>query len=163
MSTRTAQIQIRVTPAEKATLKRLARASSLDVSAYVLRKALPQTADGFAEILAALRRGEDRRYALAAWDDALAALAPAEFETVLRHVDLHGLDAVTRNYLAGLVELTAHDRRVPPPAWTADVEPLEEPYFATPLRGVRPYLLRVTPVPFKRRNVFTERGVARRV
>lgn len=163
MSGRTAQLQIRVTPEEKAALKRLARATGLDVSAYVLRRVLPQTADRLAEILGALRRGEDRRYALAEWGDALEALLPSEFETVLAAVNLDGLDAVSRNYLAALVELAAHDRQVQPPAWTSTIEPLEEPFFATPLRSVRPYLLRVTPVPFKRRNIFTERGLARRV
>jgi uncharacterized protein (DUF1778 family) len=163
MSARTAQLQIRVTPGEKATLKRLALAASMDVSAYVLRRALPKAADSFAAIIAALRQGEDRRYALAAWDDALAALTPAEFGTALERVDLDGIDAVAQNYLAALVELVAHEKQVPPPAWTSQVAPLEEPHFATTLRKMRGYLLRVTAVPFKRRNVFTERGVARRV
>lgn len=163
MSARTAQLQVRVTPEEKATLKRLARAAGVDVSAYVLRRALPQTAHRFTTVLAALRRGEDRRYAIAEWDDALTALAPSEFATVLGSIDLHGLNAVTRNYLAALVELAARDKRVPPPAWVSQVDPLERPYFATSLRSARPYLLQITAVPFKRRNIFTERGVARRI
>jgi uncharacterized protein (DUF1778 family) len=163
MVARTAQLQIRVTPQEKAALKRLARAAGLDVSAYVLRRSLPQAADRIAGVLAALREGENRRFALAEWDDLVTALPPAEFGTVFQDVDLEGLDPVTCNYLAALVELAAYDKRVTPPAWTRTVEPLDRPYFATSLRSVRPYLLRVTPVPFRRRNLFTERGVAQRV
>jgi uncharacterized protein (DUF1778 family) len=163
MARRAAQLQIRVTLQEKAALKRLARAAGLDVSAYVLRRSLSQAADRVTGVLAALREGENRRFALAEWDDLVTALPPAEFGSVLQHVDLEGLDAVTRNYLAGLVELAAHDKRLTPPPWTRSVEPLDTPYFATSLRSARPYLLRVTAVPFRRRNLFTERGVAHRV
>src|SRR5579862_1664081 len=138
MAARSTQLQIRVTPEEKVTLKRLARAAGLDVSAYVLRRALPESADRFADILTALHHDEDRRYALAAWDDALTGLAPGELEAAVGRVELEGLDAVTTNYLAALVELAAHDKGVPPPAWTSDVEPLETPHFATTLRSMRP-------------------------
>ena len=49
------------------------------------------------------------------------------------------------------------------PSWTRDVVPLDEPYFATPLESVRPYLLRVAPVPFKRRNLFVDAAIGARV
>lgn len=49
------------------------------------------------------------------------------------------------------------------PDWTRDVVPLDKPYFATPLRSLRSYLLRVSPVAFKRHNLFVDATVGRRV
>ena len=48
-NTKTAQLQIRVTPAQKAAIGRAARASGLDMSSYVLRQLLPQAAERFAD------------------------------------------------------------------------------------------------------------------
>lgn len=63
-----------------------------------------------------------------------------------------------------MVELAAHRREVPPPAWVRDVEPMEmEPRFATPLAGLRLHLLRASPVPFKRRNIFIDSSIGDRV
>jgi hypothetical protein len=68
-----------------------------------------------------------------------------------------------RNYVAATVELAAHQRDVPPPSWVLDVEPLETPHFATPMAGLRLYLLRAAPVPFKRRNIFIDSSIGDRV
>jgi hypothetical protein len=43
------------------------------------------------------------------------------------------------------------------------VPPLDEPHFATPLRGLRLHLLRASPVAFKRRNIFVDSSVGDRV
>ncbi len=68
-----------------------------------------------------------------------------------------------RNYVAAMVEQAAHMKRVRPPAWTARVEPLETPWFATSLESLRLHLLRASPVPFKRRNLFVDSAVGARV
>jgi hypothetical protein len=60
-----------------------------------------------------------------------------------------------------MVELAAHQKGVVPPAWVREVPPLDEPHFATPLEGLR--LLRASPVPFKRRNIFIDSSVGDRV
>lgn len=63
-----------------------------------------------------------------------------------------------------MVELAAHRRDVPPPAWVRDIKPLErEPHFATSLPGLRLHLLRTSPVPFKRRNIFIDSSIGDRV
>jgi hypothetical protein len=62
-----------------------------------------------------------------------------------------------------MVEQASQQRDVPPPAWSRDVPPLEEPYFATPLRSLRLHLLRQAPVLFKRRNLFVDSAVGARV
>jgi hypothetical protein len=82
----------------------------------------------------------------------------------VEHADLAGLTPYLRNYVAAMVELTAHQRDVPPPAWVRGVEPLETaPHFATPLASLRLHLLRAAPVPFKRRNIFIDSSIGDRV
>jgi hypothetical protein len=163
MTGKSQQLQIRVTPRQKAALKQLARAAGMDVSAYVLSRALPPARIKFAAILARLGDGEEGRYALAELNDFLTALAPAELPEAVANADLRERSPFLRNYVAAMVEQASHQKRVPPPSWTAEVEPLELPYFATPLKSLRPHLLRASPVPFKRRNIFIDSTVGDRV
>jgi uncharacterized protein (DUF1778 family) len=163
MATRSSQLQIRVTPREKATLQRLANAAGLDVSAYVLRRVLPALAQHVDAIVRGLSNEAERRFALAELHDVLASLAADEFGSALERADIRGLDAITANYVAAMVEQAAHAKGVSAPSWTRDVEPLEEPYFATPLRGVRAYLIGAASVAFKRRNIFADAAVGARV
>lgn len=164
MAPRSEQLQIRVTPREKAALKRLARAAGQDVSAYVLARALPDGAGHFASIVAALRDDGNRRFALAALNDLLSSLARTEFAAVTTDpVDLEGLSPQLQNYVAAMVEQTAHMKGVSAPTWTHNVAPLGEPYFATQLTNLRLYLLHATPVVFRRRNIFADAGIGARV
>jgi hypothetical protein len=73
------------------------------------------------------------------------------------------LDPLMQNYVAAMVEQAAAQRKRSAPAWTRNVVPLDEPWFATRLRGLRLHLLRASPVPFKRRNIFIDAGVGARV
>jgi uncharacterized protein (DUF1778 family) len=163
MSRKTEQLQIRVTPLQKAALKRRALGAGLDVSAYVLSRALPSPAVRFAELLAELRREEQPRYALAALNDFLAGLGAADLAAAVADADLDGLSHFLRNYVAAMVEQAAHLRNVPPPAWVSQIEPLDEPYFAVPFASLRPHLLASSPVAFKRRNLFVDSTVGDRV
>jgi uncharacterized protein (DUF1778 family) len=163
MATRSGQLQIRVTPREKAAIKRLARAAGLDVSAYVLRRVLPPVVERLDAITRRLLTAEERRFALAELHDLLASLAADEFAVALERVDVRGLDAITANYVAAMAEQAAHVKGISAPEWTRDIEPLEEPYFATPLKGVRTYLIGVAPAAFKRRNIFADAVVGTRV
>jgi hypothetical protein len=160
---KTAQLQIRLTPAEKARLKRLAAAAGQDVSAYVLAHVLPAESMRFGEILRRLARGGDQRYVLAELHDFLADLAPTRFrQAVLQPVPVT-LSPLLRNYVAAMVEHAAAGKDVRPPAWVDDVTPLAEPHFATHLTGLRLHLLRSAPVAFKRRNIFVDAAVGDRV
>lgn len=164
MASRSEQLQIRVTPGEKAALRRRARAAGQDVSAYVLARALPPERDRLASLVEALRDDARHRFALAELNDLLSSLAPGEFAgATAPPVELRGLTPRMQNYVAAMVEQAARSKRVPAPAWTRDVAPLDEPYFATSLRSVRAYLLRVTPVAFKRRNIFADASIGARV
>jgi hypothetical protein len=163
MSTRSAFVQIRVTPAEKTTLKRLAQSSGQDLSKYVLSMALPATRLRFEGILGSLREETDHRFALAELNDLLSDLAPMEFHRTVHTADLAGLSPFLQNYVAAIVEHAAGLKKVDPPSWTRSVRPLPLPWFATPLRGLRLHLLRASPVPFKRRNLFVDASVGARV
>lgn len=160
---RSAQLQIRVTPREKARLKQLARAAGQDLSAYVLARALPRQAERLAALVETLRAGGQDRFALAALNDELSSLGARDFAAAVQALEVRDLDPRMQNYVAAMVEQTAAQLRVSAPSWTREVVPLEEPWFATDLEGLRLHLLRSSPVPFKRRNLFVDSGVGDRV
>ena len=163
MGTKTGQLQIRVTPRQKATLKRLARRAGQSVSGYVLSRALPPEKSRFEELLRALREEDRHRFALAELNDFLARLTPIDFHDAVGHSEPEGLTPRIGNYVAAMVEHAASRMNVDPPSWTADVAPLEVPWFPVEIPRLRPYLLRVAPVAFKRRNIFVDSTVGDRV
>jgi uncharacterized protein (DUF1778 family) len=163
MSRRSEFVQIRVTPEEKAVLKNLAESSGQDLSSYILSRSLPSNRLRFHELLRLLREGADRRFVLAELNDLLASLAPVEFSDAVGTADLTGLSPLLRNYVAAMVEQACRLKAVTPPPWAGSVEPLERPHFASPLRSLRLHLLRASPVPFKRRNIFVDSSVGERV
>ncbi len=181
MQTKTQHLQIRVSAREKAALKRLAERAGLDLSGYVLGRALPSQRLRFEEIVRALGDGIDRqgtadrgdtadrpttahrRFALAELNDFLTALAAAEFADAVADADVRALDPLTANYAAALVEQGAYRNRVAPPPWVKTIPLLDEPYFVGGLVSLRPHLLREAPVPFKRRNIFVDSALGDRV
>lgn len=165
MTAKTAQVQIRVTPAEKAALKRLARAAGQDVSAYVLARALPEGRLRFGDIVRTLRDDEAHGFGLAELNDLLAGLTSAQLRDAVAVVppDLSRLSPQRQNYVAAMVEQASQQRGVPAPSWVRAIAPLELPWFAASLRGLRLHLLRSAPVPFRRRNIFVDAGVGDRV
>ena len=156
------QLQIRVTPADKVALKRLARRAGMDVSAYVLSRVRPPAAATLVDLLNRLGRDADR-FALAEINDVLSLLAPAEFSAALAGLDVVRLSPWLQNYVTAMIEHAAHQKNAAPPAWVRDVEPLERPWFAVSFASLHPYLLRVAPVAFKRRNLFVDATVGDRV
>jgi len=163
MPAKTQQLQIRVTPQQKAALKRQARAAGCDMSSYVLSRLMPEGADRFAGILRALRSADDHRFALAELNDFLTAISPGEFGEAVAVAAVGGLPPYLQNYVAAMVEQAAAAKAVAPPDWVRDVQPLAAPHFVTPLKSLRLHLLRSAPVPFKRRNIFIDSTVGARV
>jgi hypothetical protein len=162
MPAKTQQLQIRVTPRQKATLKRNAQAAGLDVSSYVLARVFPPEPDRLAGILRAMEHDADHRFALAELHDVLHACPPMDFGDSVAQVSLGALSPYLQNYVAAMVEQAAAQKDVPAPAWVRDIDALETPHFATPLKSLRWHLLRSAPVPFKRRNVFIDATVGDR-
>lgn len=159
---KTEQLQIRLTPSQKASLRRRARLAGQDLSTYVLSRVAPAAGGRFEEILGALPRSGERRFALAELHDLLADLAPAEFPELPGGPRIGALDPEMRNRVAAMVEQAAALAGSRPPAWTAAVVPLEDPVFASGLKSLRAHLLRVSPVPFRRRNLFVDSSIGDR-
>jgi len=157
------QLQVRVSPAQKAALKRHARLAGLDVSTYVLSRALPVAGAQVADVLHRLAGDDGHRFALAELNDLLAALPPAAFMEAVEHVNLRGLSPFRQNYVSAMVEHAAHLKSAPAPTWVHEIDPLESPYFAVPFPRLRVHLLRSAPVAFKRRNLFVDATVGDRV
>lgn len=163
MSAKSLQLQIRITPEERKTLRRLAREAGQSVSSYVLSRALPEASTRFADLVGRLAGDEDARFLLAELNDLLAGLSPIEFATVVAHAPLGGVSSYHQNYVAAMVELAADRNQVPPPSWVGEVLPLDTPHFAVAMASLRPHLLRASPTAFKRRNIFIDATVGDRV
>ena len=163
---RTEQLQIRVTAAEKAALKRLARRAGQGVSAYVLSRALPRIRLRFEALLRSIADEGERRFALAELNDLLSGLTRAEFLDAIndaRDAQVWDLTPYWQNYVSAMIEQAAQQKGVLPPTWLSAVEALSEPHFVTPMASLRPHLLRASPVPFRRRNIFVDSGIGDRV
>lgn len=133
------------------------------MSARVLDRAV-SAARRFGELLHALGEEGNQRFGLTELNDFLTGLEPGEFrEAVAASVELAGLSPRLQNYVAAMVELASQRKGGDPPAWTREIEPLDEPWFATDLPGLRLYLLRSAPVVFKRRNLFVDASIGDRV
>lgn len=157
------QLQIRVSPSQKAALKRQARMAGLDVSTFVLSRALPPAGARLKELLGLLANDTTDRFALAELNDLLAALPAAAFCEAVETLDVKRLSPFLQNYVSAMVEHAAHLKSVDAPGWARDVEPLDAPYFAVPFPRLRVHLLRAAPVAFKRRNLFVDATVGDRV
>ncbi len=163
MVIRSQNIQVRVTPEQKAALRRLAKRADQDLSSYILSRSLPADGARFDTLVSNLRDDPNPRFVLAALNDFLGELVAVQLAEAVRHADLSGLSQFLQNYLAAMVEQACALKRAAPPPWVRDVSPLVEPYFAGDLKALRPHLLRVSPVAFKRRNLFVDSSIGARV
>ena len=152
---RTSQLQIRVTPAEKAALARAARGAGLGLSAYVLGKALPAPAAQWQARLKELARSSGDRIALAGLSAWLARLGAGELALAVEMPPIP-LDEFHANYVAAMVEQLCAKAGMDPPSWTRDIAPLEQPAFGTTLASLRLHLLTHSPPAFRRRNLFID-------
>jgi uncharacterized protein (DUF1778 family) len=163
VTAKSSQLQIRVTPRQKSALKQRAALAGMDVSAFVLARALPDEAARFAELLRSLGDDSQQRFAFAELSDFLENCAPATFVDAVADAKVARLTPRIANYVAAMVELAAQRKRLLPPAWTATVAPLDAPWFGSSLKSLRPYLLSAAPTPFRRRNIFIDSSVGDRV
>lgn len=157
------QLQLRVSPTEKAAIRRAARRSGLDVSAYVLARALPALARRFGELTEACRDPATERFALAELHDWLSGLTGAELREGVAAPPPSGLARYLANYLAAMVESACARRGIGLPPWTPAVPPLETPVFGSTLASLRLHLLAHSPPPFRARNIFIDASIGARV
>ncbi len=158
-TTKSAQIQIPVSPAEKAAIERAARRAGLNISAYVLARVLPALQNRFAELTEACRNSGTERFALAELSGWLGELSGAELREAVASPPAPGMTPYLANYVAAMVEYACARRDIPPPPWTQAIVPLAEPVFGSTLMSLRLYLLTRSPPPFRRRNIFIDSSV----
>jgi uncharacterized protein (DUF1778 family) len=157
-----AQLQIRVTKSEKAAILRAANAAGMDMSAYVLKRALPAAAGRFQELVVAAAKTE-KSFPLAELNSLLASLPAAELRDAVATLPSTALSSFIANYVAAMVEYACARRDIRPPDWTRNISPLREPEFATSLLSLRLHLLTHSPAPFRHRNIFIDSSIGARV
>jgi hypothetical protein len=163
MTTKSGQLQIRVSPGEKEAIRRAARAAGMDLSAYVLACVLPSLPRRFSELTAALREPQGASFALAELNEWMSALNPAELVTAAAAPPRPGLTLYLENYVAAMVEQAFANKRLPPPAWTRSIARLPAPVFGSSLQSLRLHLLTHSPAAFRRRDIFIDSTLGSRV
>lgn len=161
-SARSAQLQIRVTPAEKDAIARAARRAGIGMSEYVLGRTLPDHAAQWRTRLRQLVRSDGARIVLAGLSTWLAGLGAGELPGAI-DAPPQGLSDFHANYIAAMAEHICATRGVEAPGWTCEIPPLAQPYFATGLASLRLHLLAHSPAPFRRRNLFVDSAVGGQV
>ncbi len=156
------QIQIRVTPAQKAAIRRAARRAGLDMSSYVLARLLPAPARRFQELTESCTDPRGARFALAELNSCLESLGVGELREAVSSPPPR-LPPKLANYVAAMVEYACGKKGVAPPSWVHATAPLTEPEFGSSLMSLRLYLLTHSPAPFRRRNIFIDASVGSRV
>ena len=158
---KSAQLQLRVSPSEKAAIRRAARRAGLDMSAYVLARVLPAPERRFQDLAAGCVAPQSARFALAELNTWLASLVASELLQAVTSPP-PALTPYFANYVAAMVEQACTKHGVVPPSWTRAIAPLAEPVFGSTLMSLRLYLLTHSPAPFRRRNIFIDSGVGTR-
>lgn len=161
-ATKSGQIQIRVSPAQKAAIRRAARQAGLDMSAYVLARLLSAPARRFQDLTEACAVSRDARFALAEFNSWLASLGAGELQEAVSSPHPR-LTPYLANYIAAMVEYACARNGVAAPSWTRATAPLTEPVFGTALLSLRLYLLTHSPAPFRRRNIFIDASLGSQV
>jgi hypothetical protein len=158
-----AQLQIRVSAAEKAVIQDAARQARMDMSAWVLSKVLSAAKREFHHLLTQLSLAKQPRFVLAGVHDYLAQLPATGFEEAMDEWPAVTLSKYLSNYVAAMVEYAAAQKGVIPPPWAESIKPLEKPVFVSELKSLRLHLLLHSPPPFRRRNIFIDTSIGARV
>lgn len=160
---KTHQLQVRVSASQKRAIQDEARRAGMSMSDWVLSRLVQPAQERFQKLLAALASTDQPSYAFAELLDLLDTLGAHELERAVAAPPGIALDAYWSNYVAATVEHAAARKGVPPPAWTAEVRPLDEPAFGSRLESLRLHLLTHSPPAFARRNIFIDSSVGSRV
>jgi hypothetical protein len=160
---KSAQLQIRVSPSQKAAVRRHAKRAGMSMSDWVLSRVIPPVRETFQSLLKDLSTAEKRGYVLAELNELLTQLSTGEFKLAVWEPPRVQLDPYWRNYVAAMIEQAAASKNTEAPPWTENVQPLEEPTFGSSLKNLRLHLLTHSPVAFRRRNIFIDSSIGDRV
>jgi len=157
------QLQVRVSRAEKDSIKRAAAQAGQDVSTWILSRCLSTQKKKFEELIRKLAGAPELSFVLAELNDFLEALPARDFPDAVSTGLPAELDLEISNRVAGMVEYAAWRKNVSAPDWTRNIPPLPRPVFDSELLNLRLHLLLNSPPPFKRRNLFPDASVGDRV
>jgi hypothetical protein len=161
---KTSQLQLRVSPEDKARIRARAASAGMDLSKWVLHQLLPPVEERFQSLCRGLGAASGKRsHVFAELNDFLSRLSAREFIRAVRYAPSIELPTFEANYLAAMVEHASAAIGAPPPDWTRLVKPLEKPWFASSLKNLRLHLLTASPPPFRRRNLFVDSTIGERV
>lgn len=164
MSPKTTWLQLRVSPEQKAKIRAAADAAGFDLSTFVLSKVLRPEVSEFDGLIGWMLEAPASHVPLAEFVDYLQTLPAARGdELAAKPARFDELPPLKQNLVCAWIEHRAQLWGVRPPAWVNTVPSLAEPYFAGGLINLRPYLLVVSPVVYRRRNLFVERGLGSRL
>lgn len=136
----------------------------MGMSEYVLTCLFPPQKERFLKLVYQLQISEKVSYALATIHDWLQNLNPTEFENVFcQEMPLSSLSPHLQNYLAAMIEEAALRKNTLAPVWLKNIEPLTDPFFGSDLKSLRLHLLKNSPVPFRKRNIFIDATLGDRV
>ena len=119
MPAKTSQLQIRISPKDKARLRKLAMSAGMDVSSYLLSRALPDEVGHFAALTAELATTDAPAFVFAELHDLLSRCTAVDFSELVDTALPVRLVAWRANYLAAMVCDPAPD----PAALSAAGEP----------------------------------------
>lgn len=157
------QLQIRVSPREKAAITGRAHKASMGISEWVLSKVLPAPQLVFQRLLKQLEETSAPKYVLAEIHDLFHAASADEFEMMVAQPPQVSHSSYLANYVAAMVECAASQKGNLTPSWTRDIPGLAEPVFGSDLESLRLYLLTHSPPPFRCRNIFIDSTIGQRV
>ena len=160
---RSEQLQIRVSPGEKAAIRRAAEHAGLDMSAYVLSRALPSPAIQLQTSIETCAGPAPASFGLAELNTLLTGWTATELRDAIATPPTTALQPFLSNYVAAMIEQACERRSVRVPAWVRVVAPLPDPVFGSELKSLRLHLLTHSPPPFRRRNIFIDASIGDRV
>jgi hypothetical protein len=160
---RSEQLQIRVSPAEKTAIRRAAEHAGMDMSAYVLGRALPTPAMRLHACIEDCAGPAPSSFGLAELNTLLTSWTAAELRDATATPPTTALTPFLANYIAAMIEQACEQRSVRVPHWVRAVAPLPEPVFGSALMSLRLHLLTHSPAPFRRRNIFIDATLGDRV
>ncbi len=156
-------LQIRISSFEKKEIQRRAKLAHMDMSEWVLRKALPSGQKQFQSLIDTIEKSQAPSYPLAELSDFLSSLEGVELEQVCSEKPIGNLSPFLANHIAAMVEYVCAQKGIKTPQWVDDVEPLKIPHFASSLLSLRLYLLTSALPPFRRRNIFADASIGNRI
>jgi uncharacterized protein (DUF1778 family) len=158
-----AQLQIRVSDAEKDAIRAAAKRAGLDMSTYVLSRVLSLPAQEFQKAVNRLSGPVRASFVLADINMLLSKLTATELRDAVANAPELELSRFLANYVSAMVETACARHGIRVPRWTRKVPPLDAPAFGSELKSLRLHLLTRSPAAFRRRNIFIDSSVGDRV